>query len=142
MGRQNDEVVAQIDSFVQAWQADEQSMRACFLTLYQEVERLEGVSLDFTARPGVSYSLRPRHNAQKDRDLFAIIDVIDDEPEARWLSVCFYEDMISDPEERGELIPGGLGGSDGYCFDLYDNDKTSLDYVAARIREAGTAAAL
>ena len=44
--------------------------------------------------------------------LFAIIDVIDDDPQARWLSVCFYGDMITDPEGRGEVIPGGLAGAD------------------------------
>jgi hypothetical protein len=37
-----------------------------------------------------------------------MVDVIDDDPEVRWLSVCFYGEMITDPDEAGELIPEGL----------------------------------
>ena len=49
--------------------------------------------------------------------------------------------MISDPEERGELIPGGLAGSDGYCFDMFEDDKVLAAYLAERLDEAGRAAA-
>ena len=99
------------------------------------------VRLQFVGRPGVSYSLRPRHRHQVGRDLFAMIDVIDDDPSARWLSVCFYEDMITDPEGRGECIPGGLAGADGYCFDMNEYDDDLVDYLIARLREAALAAA-
>jgi hypothetical protein len=108
--------------------------------LYQELVSMDGVTVNFVSRPGVSYSIRPKHRNQKERELFAIVDVIDDDPQDRWLSVCFYGDMISDPEERGELIPGGLAGSDGYCFDMYEDDETLTLYLIDRIREAGTAA--
>ena len=54
----------------------------------------------------------------------------------RFLSVCFYADTITDPEERGDLIPGGLLSQDGYCFDLDDNDDEAVSYVEARILEA------
>ena len=60
---------------------------------------MEGVSLTFVGRPGVSYSIRPVHRNQQNRDKFAIVDVIDDDPNERWLSVCFYEDMITDPNQ-------------------------------------------
>ena len=59
----------------------------------------------------------------------------------QWFSVCFYGDMITDPEERGEVIPGGLAGSDGYCFDIYEADDASVSYLKARLEEAWSRAA-
>lgn len=137
---ENAETVLEVQSFIDQWQAGDSSMKNCFLELYRCVSDLEGVSLSFVARPGISYSLRPRHMHQKDRELFAIIDVIDDVPEERWLSVCFYGDMITDAEERGELIPGGLAGSDGYCFDIDEADTAATEYLKARLLEACRAA--
>ena len=131
----------EIESFLEGWQGDTQPMRDWFRLIYQELSSIEGVSLTFVARPGVSYSIRPVHKSQTKRDKFAIIDVIDDDPSERWLSVCFYEDMITDPNQRGELIPGGLSGSDGYCFDMYDNDEELGRYLLERLKEAGATAA-
>jgi hypothetical protein len=85
--------------------------------------------------------MRPVHKNQKEKALFAIVDVIDDEPSERWLSVCFYEDMITDPDGRGELIPGGLSGQDGYCFDMYENDEELAAYLLDRLQEAAAVAA-
>ncbi|MFV0437046.1 MAG: hypothetical protein ACK5PS_06615 [Desulfopila sp.] len=129
-----------VEEFVEQWQPEDQGMKNCFLELYRSVAGCERTTLQFVARPGVSYSLRPRHDRQTDRELFAIIDVIDDNPDERWLSVCFYGDMITDPEERGEVIPGGLAGSDGYCFDLYAADGGFVAYLEKRLQEAWTSA--
>lgn len=134
-------VVSEIEAFLGDWQGEHQQMRHWFGIFYKELTKMSGVSLAFMARPGVSYSLRPRLYNGNGREFFAIIDVIDDDPENRWLSVCFYEDMITDPEGRGESIPGGLGGSDGYCFDLPDDDNDLGRYLVARLYEARTAAA-
>jgi hypothetical protein len=123
-------LLPQVTAFVADW--PDEPMRRVFIELAEMLNGLPGVTCDFIARPGVSYSLRPRHKKQQERPLFAMIDVIDDEP--RWLSVCFYEDMISDPEEAGDLVPGGLAGSDGYCFDLTTPER--LAYVGARLMEA------
>jgi len=131
----------QIETFLGEWPGDEQPMREWFRLFFNELQKLEGVTLLFTARPGISYSMRPKHTSQKKRDLFAIVDVIDDEPAERWLSVCFYGDMITDPEERGEVIPGGLAGDDGYCFDMYENDESLALYLVERLKEAFLAAA-
>jgi len=84
----------------------------------------------------VSYSVRPKHELQKKRALYAMVDVIDDDPDNRWLSVCFYGEMITDPEEKGDLIPEGLLGEDGYCFDLDEYDAKDLDYLKLRLTEA------
>lgn len=133
--------VQQIEAFLGEWAGDVQPMREWFRKFYNELSVLENVDFKFLARPGVSYSMRPKHSSQKDRELFAIVDVIDDEPAERWLSVCFYGDMITDPEERGEVIPGGLAGDDGYCFDMYEDDEAMALYLVDRLKEACAAAA-
>ena len=134
------EAATEIESFIESWAGDDQPMRDWFQRIYQELKSLPDVELQFAGRPGVSYSMRPKHVKQQGRDLFAIVDVIDDDPDERWLSVCFYEDMITDPEERGEVIPEGLSGSDGYCFDMFDNDEVLAQYLLARISEAAASA--
>jgi hypothetical protein len=67
-----------------------------------------------------------------------MVDVIEDQP--RWLSVCFFGEMVQDPEERGAAVPGGLLGADALCFDLETCTGDQLDYVAKRIVEAHRAA--
>ncbi|WP_163336992.1 hypothetical protein [Desulfopila sp. IMCC35008] len=126
---------AEIETFIGQWD-DESGMRECFIALYDTVRDIKDVELSLVARPGVSFSLRPKHLRQQDRNLFGMIDVIDDNPEERWLSVCFYEDMIEDPDGLGEVIPGGLAGADGYCFDMYEADKSLTAYIGQRLREA------
>ncbi|MEF8824571.1 MAG: hypothetical protein V5B78_08565 [Desulfohalobiaceae bacterium] len=131
----------ELEEFLKDWNEDGTGMRGAFDDLLGTLRNVEGVELSFKARPGVSYSLRATHSAQQERSLFAMIDVIDDDPANRWLSVCFFGDMVSDPEEKGDLIPGGLLGGDGYCFDLDTAEESEVAYVAQRIREALEAAA-
>ena len=70
-----------------------------------------------------------------------LVDVVDDEPESRWLSVCFYADMITDPDEKGDYVPEGLMGEDACCFNLDEDDAAMRAYIAARLAEAVRAAA-
>jgi hypothetical protein len=130
-----------VDTFIQDWEENDSRTRAAFVELRDHVLSLEGTLVDFKARPGVSYSLRPRHVSQKRRGLYAMVDVIDDDPDARWLSVCFYGDMITDPDGAGDLVPQGLMGDDGHCFDLYEYDGEALAYIRERLSEAHRAAA-
>ncbi len=132
----------EIEAFLAGWTENRQEVKARVQFFFDYLLAKEGVEVNFTARPGVSYSLRPvrREQKEKGRSLFAMIDIIDDDPEQRWLSVCFYGDMISDPEERGEVIPGGLGGDDGYCFDMFEDDAELAEYLLARLDEAEAAA--
>ena len=83
--------------------------------------------------------MRASHPNQGSRPLFAMIDVIEDDP--RWLSVCFFGEMVSDPEEKGDMVPEGLLGQDAHCFDLDECDETAVAYVAARLDEAFSSAA-
>jgi hypothetical protein len=125
-----------IDAFIDAWTETESKTRQAFIEIYDHLKTLDHTSLEFNERPKVSYSLRPRHQDQKNRSLFAMVDVIDDDPEERWLSVCFYGEMITDPDETGDLIPEGLLGEDGYCFDLYEYDRDEVDYLKQRLTQA------
>jgi len=123
----------EIEIFLTEWKQSGQSSSLWFERFFSMLKDDAEVELSFVSRPGVSFSMRPKKRGQE-RALFAIIDVIDDDPTDRWLSVCFYEDMISDPEESGQVVPGGLGGENGYCFDIFDEDM--LAYVLARVSEA------
>lgn len=125
-----------VAAFTESWSDSEARVKEAFLSLKAHLEARGDVSLDFHSRPGVSHSLRARHAAQTERDLFVMVDVIDDDPDARWLSVCFYGDMITDPDEAGDLIPGGLKGSDGYCFDMDEFEDEKVAYLKARFDEA------
>ncbi len=128
----------EMNEFVAAW-SGEAPARTLFEEYGKLLAGLENTSLDFVARPGVTYSLRGRHANQTEKGLFVMVDVIED-PAERWLSVCFYQAMVSDPDELGEYAPGGLTGEDAVCFDLDgDADEQLVAYVAERIREAHSA---
>lgn len=126
----------QVQKFIERWKKDSLGTKPIFENLFEDLLKKEEAGFEFKARPGVSYSLRGIHRSQKDRPLFVMIDVIDDDPNQRWLSVCFYGDMIQDPDALGDLIPGGLLGSDGYCFDIDASDAHLEKYVRNRIQEA------
>lgn len=130
-----------MEEMMGSWRADPLKTRDAFNQYASFLAAQEGIEFDFKARPGVSYSLRARHKAQQKRELFVLVDIIDDEPESRWLSVCFYADMISDPEELGDFVPQGLMGEDACCFNLDTHDPDMQAYIAARLGEAATKAA-
>ena len=135
------EMGQELETFLKAWKDSSHRTKEAFVRLREHLAAKKDIQFIFKARRGVSYSLRAAHDLQKKRALFVIMDVIDDDPENRWLSVCFYPDMITDPEARGNLIPLGLLGEDGYCFDLEEWDEAYLSYLEARQDEAYRAAA-
>ncbi len=130
-----------MENFITDWKETDTRTKQAFTELLDHLNSLENITLEFNARPGVSYSLRPKHANQKEKSLFAMVDVIDDDPTERWLSVCFYGEMITDPDESGDLIPEGLMGEDGYCFDLYEYDAQEISYLKERLTQAHTNAA-
>jgi len=125
-------------NLLQNWIRDPQGLKKAFVRFRGRLAEKEGAILSFNSRPGVSYSLRAAVESEdeKKRPLFAMVDIIDDDPENRWLSVCFYGDMITDPDEEGDLVPEGLLGEDGYCFDLIEDDESMISYIGQRIDEA------
>jgi len=126
----------ELEAFINSWAETDSKTKQAFIEIYEHLKTLVDTTFEFNERPKVSYSLRPRHTSQKKRSLFAMVDVIDDDPQDRWLSVCFYGEMITDPDEAGELIPEGLLGEDGYCFDLYEYDKAEIKYLKQRLSQA------
>lgn len=128
-------------SFLTEWVTDPNQTKQAYIRLKEVLEGYSGVDTDFKARPGITFSLRGKHKNQTERQLFVMVDVIDDDPDSRWLSVCFFGDMITDPEEKGDLVPEGLLGEDGYCFDLYEWDEDEFNYVMQRMNEAFQSAA-
>ncbi|MCR5562940.1 MAG: hypothetical protein K6F46_06170 [Desulfovibrio sp.] len=130
-----------LEGFLSDWKQDPLCAKQAFVAYRDILTGLDGVDFDFKARPGISYSLRAHHAAQKERNLFVLVDVVDDEPENRWLSVCFYADMVKDPDDVADFVPEGLMGSDALCFNLDEADEKMRAYIADRLVEAAEAAA-
>lgn len=125
-------------AFLDTWTCDPAEVKPAFERFKSFLESCENAELSFKSRPGVSYSLRgkcPGH----ERDLFVMVDVVDDDPEDRWLSVCFYDDQVSDPDEIGDWVPEGLAGKDARCFDVSSAEEELVAYVQTRIGEAWNA---
>jgi hypothetical protein len=134
----NKEAYNEMSEFLEGWTNDPQDMKGAFIRLKERASGKEHVTFSFISRPGVSYSLRAAMDnlGETGRPLFVMIDIIDDDSENRWLSVCFYHDMVEDPDEKGDFVPGGLLGEDGLCFDLDEHDEALISYVGQRIDEA------
>ena len=129
----------ELETFLESWTADPNGAKEAFIRFRDFLLTTPDVRFEFKARPGVSYSLRAA-NPKQSRPLFVLVDVVDDEPEARWLSVCFYADMINDPDELGDFVPSGLMGEDACCLNLEEDDAAMRDYILARLKEAAAAA--
>lgn len=123
-----------LEEFIEQWQDSPEQNRKIFLHLQSVLKSLDDVILEFVPRDGVTYSLRAKHPNQKEKSLFVMVDVIEGEP--RWLSVCFYAQMVTDPGEKGDFVPQGLLGEDAVCFDLDEYNDEGLKYVQERIEEA------
>ena len=128
----------ELDTFIAAWKETPEKNKQAFLQFKDHLAAKDGARLEFVPREGLTYSLRAASPNQTERSLFVMVDVIEDDP--RWLSVCFYGEMISDPEEAGDYVPEGLLGEDAVCFDIESYDADRLAYVTARIDEAWRAA--
>ncbi len=134
-----EQVHAQVEAWLEEWKVDPLNAKEAFVSFYTWLKS-EGVQFEFKERPSVSYSLRAIHPMQKERPLFALIDVVDDDPEERWLSVCFYADMIHDREELGDFVPNGLMGLHALCLNLEEDDTSMRDYIQNRLMEAASVA--
>lgn len=126
--------VQELQSFIDDWTDTDERIKEAFVRLKSWLEAKDGVTLEFIPRPGVTYSLRAAHANQKQRNLFVMVDVIEDSP--RWLSVCSYGEMVNDPAEQGDFVPEGLLGEDAMCFDIDAYNDASLTYVESRLDEA------
>ncbi len=128
------ETALKLNDFMAKWEETPDRNRQAFLRLKEYLDGKEGLALEFIPRSGVSYSLRAFHDAQGKKALCVVVDVIEDDP--RWLSVCFFADMITDPLEKGEMIPNGLIGEDAVCFDIEKWEENYMRYIETRLDEA------
>ena len=132
------ETKASFDNFMAQWSQDPGRVKTALQKILNILLANKGTVLYFHARPGVSYSLRASvaHRDPKHRPYYAIVDIVEEPHGNRWLSICFYADTVSDPEDMGNLIPKGLLHEDGYCFDVDSCDEQVLSYLKDRINEA------
>ncbi|HIW00004.1 MAG TPA: hypothetical protein H9894_02290 [Candidatus Desulfovibrio intestinipullorum] len=135
-----DTAAQEFAAFLNEWTTDPCGAKDVLLRFRDLLAGIEGVSLSYRCRPGVSYSIRATGKAQSKRELFVLVDVVDDDPASRWLSVCFYADLITDPEEKGDWVPEGLFGEDANCFNYDESDPAMEAYIAERLRESAAAA--
>ncbi len=132
---------AEIEGYLSNWTEDPGNTKTAFLKLLEHLDSKDDVKLSFKDRYGVCHSLRAARTSQEWRSYFILVDVIDDDLDDRWLSVCFFADTISDPEERGDFIPQGIKNLDGHCFDVEAGwDEDLMEYLRLRIEEAYTKA--
>lgn len=133
-----------LDIFLHNWQEHSIEVKKLFLRLYGFAKTIPNVQIQYSERPGISHSLRVGLAGNSERPFFAVIDIIDDEPEARWISMCMYADLVIDPERKGDLIPKGLNHQDAVCFDIDEaNENTSaylleILYNAARLSNSAS----
>lgn len=126
--------IKELELFVKVWADSPEQNKKAFVRLKDHIASKPGVNIEFLARTGITYSLRAVHVNQKNKSLFALVDVIEDQP--RWLSICFYSGMISDPDKKGVFIPEGILGDDAVCFDLEEYNEDEIQYIEARFDEA------
>ncbi len=129
-----EKVIQALESFIKDWPDSPEQNKKVFIRLKDHLMSKPGIKLDFLPRPKVTYSLRATHENLKNKPMFVMVDVIEDQP--RWLSVCFYAELIKDPEEKGDFVPGGLLGEDAICFDIEKFDEDRIRYVESRLDEA------
>ena len=127
-------------NLLDGWIRDSLYIKNAFIKFKDNLLKKDNITVNFISRPGITYSLRAtvKENPQIDKPLFVMVDIIDDDPENRWLSVCFYGEMITDPDDNGDFVPEGLLGEDACCFDLEEEADSTLKYIQQRIDEAYT----
>ena len=119
------------DEIYQCWPSRQVGLQQAFKCLTTRARKQSGCDWALLARPGVSYSFRGSLAEScpcRTRPVYLLIDIVISEVDPWFLSVCFYEDEITDPRELGNPIPEGLFQETGYCFDVDDNDPEMIDY--------------
>lgn len=132
------DTMQEVEKFIEEWPESPEKNKQIFIRLKDFLSAKSGMVFEYVPREGLTYSLRAKHENQTNKPLFAMLDVIEDTP--RWLSVCFYGELISDPDEAGDYVPEGLMGEDAICFDLEVFDEDAIKYVEERLSEAYTSA--
>ena len=120
--------------FSGSWRGDQSDLKQAYLELVESVKSKPLATWSFVSRAGISYSFRAQASNASDRKrpVFLLMDVIPEKEGPFWLSLCFYEDEITDPDGEGNAIPQGLFQETGYCFDMDDGEGGMLEYLKQR----------
>lgn len=121
------------------WPENQKGLYKAFARLTDQAQNQPECTWKLLARPGISYSFRaaPADGPpSRKRPVYFLVDIVISQADPWFLSVCFYEDEISDPEDLGNPIPQGLFQETGYCFDVDDFDPRQLEYLEERMIEA------
>ncbi len=79
-----------MNAFLEEWKIDPPNVKPAFIDYMNFLESAPDIVTDFKSRPQISYSLRARNTSQTNRDLFVLIDVVDDDPQNRWLFMLIW----------------------------------------------------
>ena len=74
------DVLKEVDTFIENWPDSPEKNKQIFIRLKDFLKSKAGVIFEFVPRPDVTYSLRAKHENQKNKPLFAMVDVIEDSP--------------------------------------------------------------
>jgi len=132
----------QLAVLISSWPEDQDGLRHAFQALVEFIQAQPDTGLSLVSREDVSHSVRAealKPAPGRNRPLYSMLDVVTPRQGPWFLSICFFEDEISDPEELGDAIPGGLYNETGYCFDLDDHDPAQVAYLKERLAEARAA---
>lgn len=124
-----------IQEFLDNWTNDPLGAKAFFLECKETLDGAPGVTWEFVPRPSITYSLRAESENLKEKPVFAAIDVIDDDPANRWLSVCCRAELVTDPDGLGDWVPDGFFGEDAMCFNMDEDDPRLKNYILQRVNE-------
>ena len=130
------------DIVLNEWPSEQALLKQWFIELLDVLRAQEEAELSLVSREGISHSIRgERPGGGRQRPVFTLLDVIVSSTDPWFLSVCFYEDDIKDPDEKGDVVPDGLLGETACCFDLDEDEPDMLPYIKARLQEAYESAA-
>lgn len=129
----------EIDCFLRDWGLDSLEVKRLFSQLYKLLQGCPALTLHWDARPEVVYSLRAALKEAKSPGIsgdVALIDIIDDDPEERWLSIRLNAELIGCCHKEWEILPGGLSGHDALCIDVDENEEGLSDYLVELFEDA------
>lgn len=131
--------VSQMENILATWPILELDLRQAFIRLTDIARQRPGSEWSVVSREGVSHSFRATcadPHGRRTRPVYLVLDVIISKNDPLFLSVCFYEDEISDPDGLGNPVPFGLYNETGYCFDVETYEDGLMRYLEDRIVEA------
>ena len=128
-----------VQEVLAGWPADQEGLARAFEELTRSAAQMTETVVEVITRLGVSHSFRATlidPSGKRVRPVYFLVDVVVSSSDPWFLSVCYYEDEITDPEELGNPIPQGLFQETGYCFDVEAYDPELLGYLRDRLAEA------